>query len=195
MKRIRALASAALTMAVLLSLAGPASATTYSVLGCKFNGSDPSIWYFKGGIVTTKYWDATGAGAARWNAVTVPGTFYPTTGGSYQVYVNEMSFVDPTIWAQTQGACSTPGAHPASSWAGNQVTLTWATEGAAGLTTTQLRMVATHELGHGMGLDHISTTSCSGTKSVMVQGTLKWTCTWGTEPWQNDIDNVIYVYN
>ena len=41
---------------------------------------------------------------------------------------------------------------------------------ALGLTAaTAMRMVATHELGHAYGLAHMST-SCGGTKTVMVQG-------------------------
>ena len=65
---------------------------------------------------------------------------------------------------------------------------------ALGLTAaTAMRMVATHELGHAYGLAHMST-SCGGTKTVMVQGATKWACGWGTEPWADDISGVNAIY-
>lgn len=173
--------------AISIVVAAPAQATIPKV--CKFPGTNPSLYFQKGLMATSRYWTATGSGAARWNAVAVPGSYIAWSSGKpTNVTVTEASFIDPTILAGTSGSCS------AGLWTGSHTTFTWATEGSSRLTTIQLRMVGTHELGHSYGLGHSTTTTCAGTKSVMVQGALKWSCNWGTEPWAEDISSVNAIY-
>lgn len=182
---ITILGAAALTATETVTTASPAEA--YTRLGCKFSGTNPALKYHNA-VGNPAFWTATVAGAGRWNAVSVPGSFASTTGSTYNILVTEKSFVDPTVYAATTGTCSS------GLWSGNLTVFTWATEGSGPLSATQKRMVATHELGHSYGLGHMTVTSCSGTKTVMVQGSLKWSCSWGTEPWADDIAGVNAIY-
>lgn len=187
LRQIGALSAVSVLAVICAVFAFPGDAQAHSPVGCKFAGSNPTIRYKKGLMATAAFWTATTAGAGRWNAVSVPGTFAPTTGTA-NIYVTEASFVDGSVYAQTSGSCS------GGTWTGGSTTFAWNTGGSRPLNATQQRMVATHELGHSYGLDHMFTSSCSGTKSVMVRGSLKWSCGWGTEPWADDINGVNAIY-
>ncbi|GAB1644159.1 hypothetical protein KRMM14A1259_45820 [Krasilnikovia sp. MM14-A1259] len=165
-----------------------APALAYTRIGCKFQGTNPALHYKKN-AATASHWTATVEGAKRWNAVNAPGSFASTTGSTYNIFVTEQSFLDHSIFAQTTGTCTSGG-----TWQNNSTRFTWNTEGTVGLNATQQRMIATHELGHSLGLNHMNTSSCSGTKSVMAQGSIKWSCGWGTEPWPDDINGVNAIY-
>jgi hypothetical protein len=165
------------------------AAEAFVKLGCRYSGTNPTLYYQIGSLVTSVRRTATGGGAARWNTVAVPGTFVAWTPGKpVNVAVTEWSSVD-AYEAETTGTCSR------GFWSGSKTTLTWNSPSPGGLSgnATAMRMVATHELGHSYGLGHMKTT-CSGTRTVMVQGSTKWSCNWGTEPWTDDINGVNAIY-
>ena len=74
--------------------------------------------------------DSHGQRPGRWNSKSIPGTFAAWSSGKpVGVYVSEVSFVDPTVLAQTSGSCG------GGIWQNGAVDLQWATEGTVGLTT------------------------------------------------------------
>ena len=177
--------------ALLAAVIGPAvPAEAYVKLGCKFGGIDPTIYYSFNPVLSSIRRTATTSGAARWNAVSVPGVFVAWSAGHTEnVKVTEWSAID-SYEAQTVGQCS------GGLWVGSTVTFTWNSPSPGGVSgnATAMCMIATDELGHAYGLNHTPNTSCSVTKSVMTQGSVKWSCGWGTEPWADDINGVNAVY-
>jgi predicted Zn-dependent protease len=145
-----------------------------------------SISYYNGAVLT-KYISATQTAVSRWNGETAPISFVQSTNSTTsKIFVTAINAVD-TYYAVTSGNCS------AGLWSG-RVTITWNDTGSYNLTTAQLRMVGVHEFGHALGLGHRSA-SCSSTKTVMVQGTTKWSCGWGSDdPWADDVAGVNAIY-
>jgi predicted Zn-dependent protease len=163
------------------AIAEPASAYAHS--GCRAASSTISVY---NGAAITEYINATNQAIARWNAVAAKTTFTTTSSSSAAtVNVTGLSSAE-SYWAVTSGTC-------AGGVFTSQIRLTWNSTTAHSLTATQKRMVGTHEFGHVQGLGHVTRT-CSQTKAVMVQGSNKWTCGWGTEPWADDINGVNALY-
>lgn len=180
----------ALVVVVLTSFAMPAPSQAFVAHGCKFQGSNPTL-HVKNTGVQSYLWTATMAGADRWNSHTVAGNFAPwSSGESAEIFVDEASFVDVRIWAQTSWVANCPN----GIYYSNETYFTWSSESTLSLTSTQRRMVATHELGHSYGLDHAPDLGCSGTRAVMIQGARKWSCNWNNEPWPDDLAGVNYIY-
>jgi hypothetical protein len=68
--------------ALLAAVIGPAvPAEAYVKLGCKFGGIDPTIYYSFNPVLSSIRRTATTSGAARWNAVKVPGVFVAWSAG------------------------------------------------------------------------------------------------------------------
>lgn len=181
-------AVAAVAALVLVAFVAPAQdqeASAYTLSGCRVNTVAPT---YRFGLITTTYKNATNNAAARWNAAAVPVDFTMTTASTSTVAVSEMSVAGQTYWALTSGACS-------GGFFTGTVTIVWNTPLVSGPTTdTGRRTIGTHEFGHVLGLNHSPTSSCSGTKAVMVQGSLKYSCGWGSEPWTDDTNGVNYLY-
>jgi hypothetical protein len=161
-------------------------AQAYALHGCKFAQGAP-LYVQRGSNTGGWFWDRSREAFARWNSTNTPTSFGVTTDRPGNVVITEFTFADSTVTAQMVGACS------GGVWSGHSVTIRWATGLHNRLTYAQGRMVGTHEFGHALGLDH-TYPSCSGTKSVMVQGSNKWACGWGLEPWADDINGVHYLY-
>ncbi len=176
-------------MLVLAAFVVPAQddeAQAYTLSGCRVNTVAPTYRFTA--LVTTNYKNATNNAAARWNAASVPVNFTMTTASTSTIVVDEMSVAGQTYWALTSGSCS-------GGFFTGTVSILWNTPLASGPTTeVGRRTIGTHEFGHVLGLNHSPTSSCSGTKAVMVQGSLKYSCGWGTEPWLDDTNGVNYLY-
>ncbi|CAN5168311.1 hypothetical protein BH11ACT2_BH11ACT2_04870 [soil metagenome] len=182
------IALATLLVATGAAIIQPSSAQAYATNGCKFAGTAPTIPIKYSTLVTSNTITAMNGAIGRWNA-TIPLTLLTTTATGYKVLVTELSSTED-YWAVTQGSCATGGG---KTWSG-VVSITWNTPLTGNPSTTGRRMIGTHELGHSMGLNHVSATSCSSTHAVMGQGTWKFSCGWGTEPWTDDINGINAVY-
>lgn len=168
------------------SLEGAPPASAYTLLGCKYPGSNPQITYSYGSMLQALK-TAWGAGQSAWDQIpNVPGNF-----------LLDQSNPDPMInvrgasyswgaWAVTSGSCS------GGTWYSNEVTIQFNQRTMGGLTAWQKQLVATHEGGHALGLNHMPD-SCGSNKAVMQQHEGKFRCG-STPPWQDDINGINALY-
>jgi hypothetical protein len=181
------LAGLVVATAGIVAVVAPASpAQAYALLGCKFAQPAP-LYVQRSSSARDWYWARSKEAFARWNSTNAPNSFGVTTDRPGNVVIGETTFPDPTVVAQTTGSCS------GGVWLGHAVNIRWKAGLHNEVTYNQGRLIGSHEFGHALGLDH-TFPSCSGTKSVMVQGVNKWACGWGLEPWADDINGVNYLY-
>jgi hypothetical protein len=158
------------------------SAQAYVVHGCKYDPASIDPISFRFFSVGSLYVTATKSGVSRWNAAAVPGYFQeqslspdPEVNVTDGPYGGEWYAL--TWWGCTSGLYS-----------GNEVNLDWDTVNSAGLTTTQKRDIAIHELGHAYGLADVSGSLCR------VMDAAKAVAQCGYFPASDDINGVNYIY-
>lgn len=180
---------AAALLAPMLVMMQSSTASAFNKLGCRFSGSDPVIPYRFTPLVSGSRTQATQGGGSEWNKESIPGSFKNWGGGKYKILVDEGSYV-ADFEARIVGTC------PGGRWSNDQVSMDWNTPSPGGIggSSTALKAVATHELGHAYGLGHTTGTPCSGTPSVMRTGMAFWSCGWGNWPFPDDRAGIRAIY-
>lgn len=173
-----------------IGLVTTSRADAYTHLGCKFDGTNPTIDYkFVDANDRTK--TAIGTAQANWDRSDSPGYFRRDNGWrDSEIDIFDGTYSSRTQWAWVSWSCDSDG-----TFESNEVDLTrnFHTAGPGNLTVEELSIVMVHELGHAYGLDHSSFT-CSGSgPSVMRKGRGKFACA-GTSPWANDVAGVNAIY-
>ena len=177
----------ALLLPLGVMLAPQAEAYTYN--GCKYPGSDPAIRYRFYSVGST-WQESHSVGANRWNSYDVPGVFIKTTSTDPEIRVYDGNY----SWSHraiTSGGCDSGGGQP---WYNNLTEIRYNTRTTSGLTYTERRLVATHELGHSYGLGH-STLGCSN--PVVMRSDATWAyhnCGTSAAPYANDRLGVQNLY-
>ena len=134
----------------------PSSADAYVPSGCKFSpGSiDPISWrYYSVGSV---YVTASNHGFAAWNSTATDGYFeQQSLSFDPEVSVTDDPY-NNNLYAWWTYSCS------AGLYSGNEGTFVWNTTNSAGRSVDQKKRIATHELGHAYGLDHVGSGAAAG---------------------------------
>lgn len=90
-------------------------------------------------------WDLKTPGYGGWFTENASGT-------DTEVYVYDAHYAE-SWWGATFGGCSSGGSQP---WYNDRVDVKFNLATAGGLDSTERRLLAIHELGHGLGLAHSS---------------------------------------
>lgn len=128
------------------------SANAYTSLGCTYAPGtiNPiSFRFYSVGdsslVTSTKY------GVGAWNSTSAPGNFQETTTSlDPEVNVTDDSYPTDGFYAKVFFTCIN------GHFSGNEVNLIWNNPKVGTRTLSQKYRIATHELGHAYGLDHLN---------------------------------------
>lgn len=179
----RSLAAAiagALTSVVLVAVtAGPVQA--FTTHGCEYDNNSITPISYRFYSVNSAFETAFTSAQAAWDGTSAPGYFSEQSWSwDPEINVTDGTY-SGTWWAQASWGCSS------GLYSGNEVNIKFDTSDMSGLSATEKKIVAMHELGHAYGLGHV-TSGCH----VMRQGTYKFTC--GTMPSSDDVSGVHSIY-
>lgn len=182
------LALIGILLASSLVLATSREAGAWTSLGCKYDGSNPTIDY-KFVSVGNFAKQAVETAQANWDRSSSPGYFRPDNWRrDSEIDIYDASY-SRSSWAFVSYNCDSDG-----TFKSNEVDLSVNLRTTTGLSSAEIAIVMAHELGHAYGLDH-TTISCTASAgpSVMRQGTAKFACA-GTAPWSDDVSGVNAIY-
>jgi len=171
-------------------VAGPGDAWVLN--GCKFPGSNPQLEY-KFVSVGSTWTDAFNAGQQKWDTKTpgYGGWFTENASGTdTEIYVYDANYSE-TWWGLAEGGCDSGGGQP---WYNDKVNIKFNLSTAGSMNTTERRLVAIHEMGHGLGLAH-SSLGCSDPVVMRSDPTYAYdNCGTSDAPYANDVAGVDVLY-
>ena len=132
---------------------GVARADAYYLNGCKW-GTTSIKFYVPSPLVSyTSWWN----GANSWSGLQAQ--YVAGTSSSHHVYGNNENRGNTVIWTgatRTKGTVQSPPSCTGGFFSAGQVevVINWSLVTTYGYSSSQIRMVAAHELGHAFGLAH-----------------------------------------
>ena len=160
-------------------------ANAYARTGCKYDPASISPISFRFfSVANSSYVDASKYGASAWNATNVPGYFQEQSVSlDPEVNITDDSYPTTNAYAWVSWTCS------GGLYSGNEVHFVWNSDFARTRTYTQLKRIATHELGHAYGLDHVT----SGCRIMRYDIGYLTDCSM-TTPQADDVNGVNAIY-
>lgn len=136
---------------------------------------------------------ATVVGARGWNKSRIPKNFKRVSGGKIHVIVYILRLpVD--VWASVDEDPCFDESRPLKRCRANDTTLVWNRRARGIRPQRRKNRIASHELGHTLGLAHVAYRGCGRRRSVMIQGEYKWLCNWPRPPYAHDTRGVRRIY-
>jgi len=174
-----AVAGTLIALVMVALTAGPVQA--YTTHGCEYDNNSINPISYRFFSVNSAYETAFTSAQAAWDGTSAPGYFSEQSWSwDPEINVTDGTY-SGTWWAYASWSCSS------GFYSGNEVNIKFDTSDMSGLSATEKKIVAEHELGHAYGLGHV-TSGCH----VMRTGSYKFTC--GTMPSSNDVAGVQYIY-